>query len=198
MRRRRRTSADERALFEATLDGKTPPEAAPVRSKAKPAEPELLDDRALFEAAFSETRPHRKTVRLHETAPRSNAKRELRGGLDGNTADRLRKGLMEPEARIDLHGQTEAGAHRTLLDFLRNARRNGCRLALVVTGKGAREQDPHTPFTLENTRGVLKAMVPRWLKEPDFAALIADHRAAHRRHGGTGAMYIYLKKPERG
>jgi DNA-nicking Smr family endonuclease len=37
-------------------------------------------------------------------------------------------------------------------------------------------------------------MVPRWLKEPEFAALIADHRAAHRRHGGAGAFYVYLRK----
>ncbi len=194
MRRRRPTNAEERALFEAALDGK--PE--PPKPKAKPAEPAPpLDDRALFEAAFAEVRPHRKGVRLHETAPRSNAKRELRGGLDGNTADRLRKGLMEPERRIDLHGYTEDGAHRALLAFLRRARRDGVRLALVVTGKGARNADPHAPFTLENARGVLKTAVPRWLKEPAFAELIADHRTAHVRHGGTGALYVYVKKPER-
>jgi DNA-nicking Smr family endonuclease len=193
--RRRRISTEERTLFEAAFDGKTPPETVPAKPKAKLADSD--EDRALFENAFAETRPHSKSVKLHETAPKSNAKRELRGGLDGNTADRLRKGLMEPERRIDLHGLTEDGAHRALIAFLRNARRDGVRLVLVVTGKGARDSDPQAPFTMEGIRGVLKTMVPRWLKEPAFAELIADRRAAHRRHGGMGAMYVYLKKPER-
>ena len=100
------------------------------------------------------------------------------GGLDGNTAERLRKGALDPDARIDLHGLTEAAAHRALLSFLRNARKGGARLVLVITGKGARKPAPDEPFDLElesRARGVLKSMVPRWLGEPSFAELIADH-----------------------
>ena len=44
--------------------------------------------------------------------------------------------------------------------------------------------------------GVLKEMVPRWLNEAEFAALIAGTAPAHVRHGGAGALYIYLRKPE--
>jgi DNA-nicking Smr family endonuclease len=43
--------------------------------------------------------------------------------------------------------------------------------------------------------GVLKQMVPRWLKEPELAALIAAVRPAHTKHGGEGALYVYLRKP---
>jgi DNA-nicking Smr family endonuclease len=43
-------------------------------------------------------------------------------------------------------------------------------------------------------RGVLKLMTPRWLKEPGIGELIADVREAHRRHGGSGALYVYLRK----
>ena len=46
----------------------------------------------------------------------------------------------------------------------------------------------------ERTRGVLKAMVPRWLQEPALVRLVADVRTAHRRHGGSGALYVYLRK----
>jgi DNA-nicking Smr family endonuclease len=109
----------------------------------------------------------------------------------------LRKGALEPDRRIDLHGLTEAAAHRALLSFLRGAQRNGDKLALVITGKGARKPDPYEPFDLElesRARGVLKAMVPRWFREPEFATLIADYRSAHIRHGGGGALYVYLKK----
>jgi DNA-nicking Smr family endonuclease len=37
-------------------------------------------------------------------------------------------------------------------------------------------------------------MVPRWLKEAELAALIAHSRPAHARHGGGGALYVYLRK----
>jgi DNA-nicking Smr family endonuclease len=42
--------------------------------------------------------------------------------------------------------------------------------------------------------GVLKEMVPRWLNEKAFAALIAGSGPAHRNHGGAGALYVYLRK----
>ena len=42
--------------------------------------------------------------------------------------------------------------------------------------------------------GVLKGMVPRWLNEKDFTALVSGSGPAHRRHGGEGALYVYLRK----
>ncbi len=117
-------------------------------------------------------------------------------GLDGRTDERLRKGTLDPDARIDLHGLTESEAHRTLLLFLRGAQMRQCKLVLVVTGKGARIA-PDAPFDMQlhtSPRGVLKAAVPRWLKEPDFAGLAAGIRPAHKRHGGDGALYVYLRK----
>jgi DNA-nicking Smr family endonuclease len=44
------------------------------------------------------------------------------------------------------------------------------------------------------SRGVLKTAVPRWLKEPALAGIVADMREAHRKHGGAGALYVYLRK----
>jgi len=157
-------------------------------------------ERAEFVEAFKETRPMKPAAKasakkVAKTEPA--APKKLTGGLNGNTADRLRKGALEPDRRIDLHGMTEAAAHRALLSFLRGAHRGGDRLVLVITGKGARMPDPYAPFDLEletRARGVLKSMVPRWFREPEFAALIADHRSAHIRHGGGGALYVYLKK----
>jgi DNA-nicking Smr family endonuclease len=37
-------------------------------------------------------------------------------------------------------------------------------------------------------------MVPRWLNEPELAGLIANISPAHARHGGEGALYVYLRK----
>lgn len=44
------------------------------------------------------------------------------------------------------------------------------------------------------SRGVLRSMVPRWLSEPPLVSRIADVRHAHGRHGGGGAFYVYLRK----
>ncbi len=104
---------------------------------------------------------------------------------------------MEPDTKLDLHGLTEDAAHRALVTFLRGAIVRGARLALVVTGKGLKPSAPDEPFDLEldrRTRGVLKAMVPRWLQEPELVRFVADVRTAHRRHGGTGALYVYLRR----
>jgi DNA-nicking Smr family endonuclease len=157
------------------------------------------EERTLFEETFREARPHKPVKVAAKPAKKivPAVPQKQTGGLNGNTADRLRKGALDPDARIDLHGMTEAVAHNRLLPFLRNARRNGARLVLVITGKGARKPDPYAAFDLEvesRARGVLKSMVPRWLREPEFAELIADHRSAHIRHGGGGALYVYLKK----
>jgi DNA-nicking Smr family endonuclease len=40
-------------------------------------------------------------------------------------------------------------------------------------------------------------MTPRWLKEAELAPLVAEVRSAHGRHGGAGALYIYLRKAPR-
>jgi DNA-nicking Smr family endonuclease len=154
------------------------------------------EERALFEAAFKETRPLSREA-LGAASAASPKRVSPIAGIDGNTQERLRKGLLDPDARIDLHGMTEDVAHNRLLAFLANAQRGGARLALVITGKGARVAAPDEPFDMEQerrARGVLKSVVPRWFAEPDFARLIADHRTAHRRHGGSGALYVYLRK----
>jgi DNA-nicking Smr family endonuclease len=151
------------------------------------------EERELFHKSFGETRPLAPAVRR---APDTKAAQLGATGVDGNTDERMRRGLLEPEARLDLHGITEKDAHRTLLLFLKGAQARGHKLVLVVTGKG-RALDPDAPFDLElnrRSRGVLRTAVPRWLNEREFAGLVAGTRAAHRRHGGDGALYIYLRK----
>ena len=115
------------------------------------------------------------------------------GGLDGNTQHRLDRGLIAPDATLDLHGMTEAAAHRSLLRFLKGARERGHRLIVVVTGKGnPRAADAAAWAT--SPHGVLKLMAPRWLAEPELKALVARVQQAHIRHGGGGALYVYLRK----
>ena len=115
------------------------------------------------------------------------------GELDGNTAEKLRRGQLTPGARIDLHGKTESAAHRALHLFLVRAQNDDVRLALVITGVGNPQAHEGAEW-MRTPHGVLKEMVPRWLNEKEFAALTSGWARAHRRHGGDGALYVYLRK----
>jgi DNA-nicking Smr family endonuclease len=102
--------------------------------------------------------------------------------IGGHREAHMRRGRLEPEARIDLHGLTQDEAHRALVRFFVRARGLDQRVVLVITGKG----------------GVLKSMVPRWLAEADLKPLVAGISPAHIRHGGEGAFYVALRrKPTR-
>jgi DNA-nicking Smr family endonuclease len=173
-------SAEERELFVETFKD------AKALVKRKPAAPK---------AATPKPAPALPPV---PTAA-AQVQRRATSGLDGNTADRLRRGELDPQARLDLHGMTESTAHRALVTFLRAASVRGLRLVLIVTGKGGKPAAPDEPFDFElggRARGVLNAMTPRWLAEPELAGFVADVRSSHRRHGGAGALYVYLRKPK--
>jgi DNA-nicking Smr family endonuclease len=151
------------------------------------------DERKLFEQDFKEARPIKpakaKTVKKKPVGlPASGGT-----GINGATEERLKKGLLEPQARIDLHGMTQDAAHRTLFAFLATAHARGHRLVLVITGKGNPRKDESASWMM-SPHGVLKQMVPRWLNEAGLAALIASTKPAHVRHGADGALYVYLRK----
>jgi DNA-nicking Smr family endonuclease len=150
------------------------------------------EERKLFEQTFKEGRP------IRAAGPKVSAKKKSTAtgasGVNGATQDRLKRGLLEPQARIDLHGMTQSAAHRTLFTWMAAAHARGYRLVLVVTGKGNPRHGEDAPWML-SPHGVLKQMVPRWLNEPELAALIANVQPAHAKHGGGGALYVYLRKP---
>ncbi len=105
-------------------------------------------------------------------------------GIDRANAERLKRGLHPIEARLDLHGRTQAEAHRELADFVRAAHQAGRRCVLVITGRGLGPDGP----------GVLKSAVPRWLEEAGLRRRILAVAAAQPRHGGAGAFYLLLRR----
>jgi DNA-nicking Smr family endonuclease len=93
----------------------------------------------------------------------------------------LRRGRLEPESRLDLHGLTRDSAYRALLGFLLRGQAQGQKLVLVITGKG----------------GVLRSQLPLWLGQSDMRALVGGINQAHVKHGGAGAFYVLLKRHRR-
>lgn len=107
------------------------------------------------------------------------------------THRQMTQGKLRPEARIDLHGMTLATAHPTLIGFLMTSHTRGFRLVLVITGKGkAGSVDAPLPIR----PGALRHNVPHWLGMMPLAQIVLQVTPAHRRHGGEGAYYVYLRK----
>ncbi|MGE0259715.1 MAG: Smr/MutS family protein [Alphaproteobacteria bacterium] len=103
-------------------------------------------------------------------------------GLDRRSAERLRRGRFPIEARLDLHGMTQAEAHRALAGFVSGSRAIGRRVVLVITGHG------------RISGGILKSAVPRWLNEPELRRHMLAMTRAQPCDGGAGALYLLLRK----
>lgn len=93
----------------------------------------------------------------------------------------VRKGRVEIDTRIDLHGMTQAQAKKALSTTLMRAAKRGERCLLVITGKGPQLD------------GVLRTQLPGWLAGAELRPLIATFAQAHAKHGGAGAWYVFLR-----
>ncbi|MBN2907302.1 MAG: Smr/MutS family protein [Rhodobacteraceae bacterium] len=111
--------------------------------------------------------------------------------MDHKAFTRMKGGRLDPEARIDLHGMTLAQAHPALNAFILRNQAAGRRLVLVITGKGRTGSDDGP---IPERRGVLKRQVPHWLHQAPVAQAVLQIAQAHRRHGGDGAYYVYLRR----
>jgi DNA-nicking Smr family endonuclease len=98
---------------------------------------------------------------------------------------RIRRGQMEIDAKLDLHGHTQDTARHELVRFILREAAAGARCVLVITGKG------------RLGTGILRTRLFDWIADPGLRAIIAGHARAHPRHGGEGATYLFLREPKR-
>lgn len=188
-------SAEDRALWAHVTASTTPlrPGAAAPLERPLPDLPAVpaakpQDALAPFELGRSAPKPPQSAAPALDIAHRL-AQAPLR--MDAKSHGRLKRGKLGPEARIDLHGMTLAQAHPALTRFILDAYGDGLRLVLVITGKGkSREDDGPIPVR----RGALRHQVPQWLHMAPTGPLILQVLPAHRRHGGEGAYYVYLRR----
>ena len=147
-------------------------------------------------------RPEVTEFRIGSTAPAFAARHDLAPSpverlahapvrMDHKAHQKIKRGRIEPEARIDLHGMTLAEAHPELIRFVLSAQSAGRRLVLVITGKGRIGTDDG-PIPMRH--GILRHQVPQWLHQAPLANAVLQVVQAHLRHGGTGAYYVYLRR----
>jgi len=107
-----------------------------------------------------------------------------RPGIQNGVYRKLRLGRYQVDARLDLHRLLVKQAKEEVFSFIAEAERLGLRTVLIVHGKGqSKAQGEQT--------AVLNGYVNHWLKELD--AVQAFH-SAQPQHGGTGAIYVLLRK----
>ncbi|ODT80903.1 MAG: hypothetical protein ABS76_14005 [Pelagibacterium sp. SCN 64-44] len=105
---------------------------------------------------------------------------------------KVRRGRIEIDGTIDLHGMTQAEARAALHRFIQARFSRGDRTVLVITGKGLKTDNDYIAAMTE--RGVLRTMLPIWLGEPGLAPLVSGWSVAARGHGGEGAWYVRLRR----
>jgi DNA-nicking Smr family endonuclease len=185
---------EDRALWQhVTRDAKPlakrePPPARPAAPEAPAANPEPN-----IKKDSPPARPlPRPPSRPRPAAPAKRTEPALEhgraAGVDRRRTERLRRGRLPVEAKLDLHGYTQEQAHSALDHFLGEVQARGLRCVLIITGKGT---------TTENALGaggVLRSQVPRWLNEPANRSRVLAFDYAQPKHGGLGAIYVLLRR----
>ena len=176
--RLRRLSDEEIALWTEVARGVQRRRGASLPAPSKPLSPKAPSLPPAEATAALEARPAR--PRALPLAPiERRLKRELargRGAIDG---------------ALDLHGLNQSEAHQALRGFLRHSQARGARLVIVVTGKGGPLDEP---AHYGQERGVLRRLAPHWLREPDLRSIVLGFEEAGRAHGGSGALYVRLRR----
>jgi DNA-nicking Smr family endonuclease len=106
--------------------------------------------------------------------------------LERRMRQRVTRGQTSVGGALDLHGMRQDEAHRALLSFIHRKYHDGAGIVIVVTGKGGSSRD--------GERGVLKRLVPHWLADPGQRRYVLGYEDAAQHHGGTGALYVRLRR----
>jgi DNA-nicking Smr family endonuclease len=181
----RRLSESDRALWSAVQESITPlaerrrvlprAAAAAVREVTKPV-PAAPEKRAEVDLSGLKIGGGLKPALPHaHRAP-------FTAGLDKRQEQRLKRGQLPIEARLDLHGLTQGAAQAAALAFVARGIETGARCLLIITGKGGAQG------------GVLRRALPHWLEASGHARDILRLVPAAIQHGGEGAFYVLLKR----
>ena len=110
---------------------------------------------------------------------------EAKGQAKGNSGVFL-QGRYEIQSRLDLHRMTVEVARREIFEFVVESQQLGLRSVLLIHGKGSSNVE-------KKRSSILKGCVDHWLRELE---IVQAYHSAQPQHGGTGAVYVLLRKSE--
>jgi DNA-nicking Smr family endonuclease len=185
---RERSDEDDAVLFDQAMEGVTPQSNDLVV-------PEPMDRDSLAQQVTDHKRRQDREVMDALTALVSGKNRfditctgeYLEGhviALDPRVLKQLRSGEVTIQSHIDLHGQVREEARAALANFIQNSHAMGYRTLLVIHGRGLKS----------DTGPVLKEGVVKWLTTGTLSHLVLAFCSARPCDGGTGALYVLLKK----
>lgn len=177
--------ANDMELFLKEIEGVTPLPERPTRlffhcPKGLPPKPKskIQRDRlSFFQHVYGETRIDvcHKEGFVEGCAP--NVSKEL--------MSKLRAGRFSYQAYLDLHGFKKEDAQLELNRFILRSYALGITCVLVIHGKG---------YNSKETGPILKEMVPYWLSTSPLRKIVLAFCSARPYDGGTGALYVLLRR----
>lgn len=178
--------ADDKDLFQREMEGVIPlkpAEQAVLRPKEAPTPGQLYRRSAAQREVGADA--NFLSTECVEYLDREAVLSFRRQGIQHAVFRKLEQGAYEIEAVLDLHMLSVEEARKAVFEFIRDCMKHDVRTVLINHGKGGREAGKPT---------YLKSNVARWL--PQFDEVLAFH-SAQRWHGGTGAVYVMLRKSEK-
>lgn len=168
-------SAEERALFEAEMQGVR----RVTRGRTRVNTPAATRPQPL------RLPPAAKPADAEEESPPGETVSHFDPSVSADTRRALRRGDMQPEAVLDLHGARTAETRRRVETFLYEARAREQRCILIITGRGLRS-GPGGP--------ALRREVVQILSAGSLGRAVLGMVSAPPSLGGTGALLVLLRK----
>ncbi|NMO19632.1 DNA mismatch repair protein MutS [Pyxidicoccus fallax] len=176
------SEADEATLFYSAMDGVQQITNRGEAPAPNPRLPAIIDENAEALAQLSEL------VAGQGDFDFSGGDEYIEGaspGIDRNLLRALRRGDFSVQARLDLHGMTQAQARDAVERFLSDSRRAKQRCVLIVHGRGLNSKD-QIP--------VLKDGLKSWLSQKRIGNMVLAFATARPQDGGAGAVYVLLRR----
>jgi len=117
------------------------------------------------------------------------------GSIAPKEEDVLKKNInFKKVKKLDLHGLSLIEANKVVKIFINESFKIGCRKILIITGKGSRSKTDKNPY-LSRKLSVLKYSIPDYIKnDSSLSSKVNKISEADSEDGGSGAIYVFLKK----
>jgi DNA-nicking Smr family endonuclease len=186
----RPSAVDDLDLFQAAVRGVIPI-PADERGRIAPARPATAPSAVLREedAALAELADLVAGVAAFDISDTEEHVEGMVVGLDPRILRRLRAGELTCQSHFDLHGMTAEEAKAAVQEFVFRSMVAGHRCVLLVHGRGRNSPD---------RRPVLKDRLRDWLTHGELGRRVLAFSTARSYDGGSGAMYVLLRRERRG